>query len=164
MRDPSPRWGVASRLCRLHISLVSLFRHMHHLLSPVVEAEWRRQRAQMLSLKQPMFYTVRRPRPPTLNKTSHQPLSHQTLSCLWLLINHTVMWTLLLKMLKEDWLTSASGYVQGGGGWRARWRWRIINSWICIAHNKWMAPQSSQLSHRLSQEPLRKLASKTMKM
>lgn len=39
MRDPSPRWGVASHLCRLHISLVSLFRHMHHLLSPVVEAE-----------------------------------------------------------------------------------------------------------------------------
>lgn len=54
--------------------------------------------------------------PPTLNKTSHRPLSHQTLSCLLLLINHTVMWTLLLKMLKEDSLTSASGYVQGGGG------------------------------------------------
>lgn len=101
--------------------------------------------------------------PPTLNKTSHRPLSHQTLSCLWLLIKNTVMWTLLLKMLKEDSLTSASGYVQGGGGWRARWRWRIINSWICIAHSKWTAPQSSQLSHRLSQEPLRKLASKTMK-
>lgn len=71
--------------------------------------------------------------PPTLNKTSHRPLSHQTLSCLLLLINHTVMWTLLLKMLKEDSLTSASGYLQGGGGWRARWRRRIINSWICIA-------------------------------
>lgn len=48
--------------------------------------------------------------PPTLNKTSHRPLSHQTLSCLLLLINHTVMWTLLLKMLKEDSLTSGEDH------------------------------------------------------